>query len=198
MELKYIESDIGKKKLNNFKRVNLVYLISFILITIIYLISCFYVKTINGMFVFSMIYIIVSLFLRLIKVKYVSRVIKETLAQEICLDGFINLNIYRAKKAEKKLKIPKLNKVYNYSLLNIIDGYLRKGNYEQVNDIIRVLEKRQLDNTAKAILIRYKTTVAHNQEEFNILYREFEEISSSITKKLKNQILLSLDLQKIF
>lgn len=199
MELKYIESDIGKKKLKNAKRVDLAYLISIILVTITYIILCLDTKKINGIIVFSIIYIIVSLFIRLIKGKHISRIITETLSQEICLDGFINLHIYNAQKAEKKLNNPKFNKAYNYSLLNLIDGYSRKGNFEQANDIIKVLEKRQLDNTVKAFLIRYKATIAYNsnnKEEFNTQYRKFEEISNSITEKIKNQILISLDLQK--
>lgn len=199
MELKYIESDIGKKKLKNAKRVDLVYLISIILVTITYIILCLDTKKINGIIVFSIIYIVVSLFITLIKGKHISRVITEILSQEICLDGFINLHIYNAKKAEKKLNNPKFNKAYNYSLLNLIDGYSRKGNFEQADAIIKVLEKRQLDNTTKAFLLRYKASIAYNtnnKEEFNTQYREFEKISNSITEKIKNQILISLDLQK--
>lgn len=199
MKLKYIESDIGKKKLKIAKRVDLVYLISIILVTISYIILCLDTKKLNGIIVFSIIYIIVSLFIKFIKRKHISRIITETLSQEICLDGFINLNIYNAKKNEKKFNHSKFNKVYNYSLLNLIDGYLRKGDFEQSNAIINVLEKMELDNTVKAFLIRYKATIAFNidnKEEFNTQCKKFEEISNSITEKIKNSIVISLDLQK--
>lgn len=44
MNLEYIESDIGIKKLKNIKRVNLVYLLNFILVMITYIFLCLDVK----------------------------------------------------------------------------------------------------------------------------------------------------------
>ena len=118
MELKYIESDIGKIKLKKYKKLNLIYLIIFMLLTLFYLILFLDTHNINGIIVFSVIYIIFSLFIKLIKEKYLAKVTADTLAQEICLDAYINIQIYNAKKIEKLSKIFKFNKAYNFTLLN--------------------------------------------------------------------------------
>jgi len=198
MDLKYIESDVGNKKLKKFRRIELMYLITAILISIIYLILCLDAK-LGGIVFFTILYIVVETIVKLIKRKHTTRIITETLSQEICLDGFINLHIYNAKKAQKRPKSLRFYKAYNYSLLNLIDGYSRKGNFEQANTIINFLEKRELDNTAKAFLIRYKALIAFNNsdiQEFNTQYKVFTELSNTIVEKIKNQILVSLDLQK--
>lgn len=199
MKLNYIESNIGKKKLKEIKRVDLFYLISFILITINYIVICLDIKKITGIIVFTIIYIIIAILIRLIRKKHTTKMMTEILLKDICVDGFINMHIYNAKKAEKKLNNPRVYQVYNYSLLNIIDGYLRKGNYEQANDIIKALEKQKVDNMQKAFLIKYKATIAYNdnnKEEFDIQYENFLKIANSINEKIKNQILNSLDIQK--
>lgn len=199
MELNYIESDIGKKKLKEIKRVDLFYLISFILITINYIVICLDIKKIMGIIVFTIIYILIAILIRLIRKRHTTKMMIEILLKDICVDGFINMHIYNAKKVEKKLYNPKFHQIYNYSILNIIDGYLRKGDYEQVNDIIKTLEKQELDNIQKALLIKYKATIAYNdnnKEEFDIQYENFAKISNSINEKMRNQILNSLDIQK--
>ena len=104
----------------------------------------------DNLIVFSIIYILIILLLRFIKDGHLNRFMQEILTQEICLEGFIKLNVYRAKRAEKKLKNHRYSKIYNYSLLNILDGYVRMGNFEQANSIIGFLEKRELDNLSKA------------------------------------------------
>ena len=121
MDFKYIESDIGKKKLKSIKRINFPYLISFILITIIYIFLMLDIKSgkIAPIVVFSVIYIGVALLLRIIRGRHTNRLIQETLTQEICLDGFINLNIYRTKKLEKRIKKRNFSKIYNYTLSKI-------------------------------------------------------------------------------
>lgn len=201
MDLKYIYSDIGKKKLKSIKRINFIYLISFILITIIYIVLMFDVKKgkIAPIIVFSVIYIGIALLLRIIRRRHVNRFMQETLSQEICLDGFINLNIYKAKKVEKRIKNSNFNRIYNYSLINIIDAYLRKGEFDQANKIIEFLEKRELDNLAKIFLIKNKAAIAYyanNIESFNEQYEKIKQISDLIPKKKKSQILASLDLPK--
>lgn len=201
MDLKYIESDIGKKKLKSIKRINFIYLISFILITIIYIFLMLDIKSgkIAPIIVFSLIYIGAALLLRIIRGRHVNRFIQETLSQEICLDGFINLNIYKAKKIEKRIKNRNFSKIYNYALINIIDAYLRKGDFDQANNVIEFLEKRELDDLAKIFLIKNKAAIAYyanNIEAFNGQYEEIKETSNSVPEKIKSQILASLDLQK--
>lgn len=201
MDFKYIESDIGKKKLKSIKRINFPYLISFILITIIYIFLMLDIKSgkIAPIVVFSVIYIGVALLLRIIRGRHTNRLIQETLTQEICLDGFINLNIYRTKKLEKRIKKRNFSKIYNYTLINIIDAYLRKGDFDQANNIIEFLEKRELDDLAKIFLIKNKASIAYyanNIEAFKGQYEKIKEISNLVPEKIKSQILDSLDLQK--
>ena len=69
MELNYIESEIGKKKLKTFRRIELMYLITAILISIIYLILCLDAK-LGGIIFFSIVYIIVASIIKLIKRKF--------------------------------------------------------------------------------------------------------------------------------
>ena len=190
IDLKYIDSEIGKEKLSKERRKILINLSIFILLCII----LSFLST-----AIAIIYIIIYSIIILIKEKRRDRTILKTLTEEICIDGFINLHIHNAKKAERKLYNTKFYKSYNYSLLNIVDGYIRKGEFEQANNIINFLEKRKLNNTSKAFLIRYKASIAFNNnniEEFNKQYKNFNELSNTITEKIKNQILVSLYLQK--
>ena len=198
MDLKYIESEIGKKKLKTFRKIELMYLITAILISIIYLILCLDSK-LGGIIFFSIVYIIVASIVKLIKRKHTNRILAETLSQEICLDGFINLCIYSIKKTEKKPNNLRLYKSCNYLLLDLIYAYLTKGDYKQVDNIVSFLEKRELDNKAKALFIKNKAAIAYftnNVEEFNKEYKNFNELSNTLVEKIKNQILVSLDLQK--
>ena len=76
---------------------------------------------------------------------------------------------------------------------------MRIGNFEEANNIIKVLEKRKLNNTAKALLLKNKATIAYNtnnKEEFYKQYKKFEKMSNPIMKKNKETILISLQLQK--
>lgn len=196
MDFKFIESDIGNKKIKTFKRIRLIYLLSIILVSVICLMLCLNIK--SKYFVFF-VYIVALSIILIIAKKHLHRFCLETLSQEICLDGFINLNIYNIKKVEKKLKVKKFYKIYKYSLLNLIDGYFRKGDFEKVNDIISTLEMRELDATTKSFLISYKASIAfnnNNDKEFYLQYQKFNELSNTISKKIKNQISVSLNLQK--
>lgn len=199
MELKFIESEIGKKKIKQIKRIDLVYSIIIALMTIILVLLLLDTKKIVGAIVFIIIFIVICEIIKIIKNIQVNKLMLETLAKEICIDGFINLHIYNAKKVEKKINKPKFNKIYNYSLLNVIDGYLRKGDVKKANEIIKTLESKEIDNTIKAFLIKYKATIAYNAnniKEFNEQYNKFEEISNSLQDKIKSQIIFSLNLQK--
>ncbi len=199
MELKYIESDIGKKKIKKYKKINVMYIICYILITIIYVLMALDARKMTTLIVFSIIYILIILLLRFIKDGHLNRFMQEILTQEICLEGFINLNVYRAKRAEKKLKNHRYSKIYNYSLLNILDGYVRMGNFEQANSIIGFLEKRELDNLSKAFLIRTKGSMAfyqENKEEFNKKYNNFIETVNLLPEKQRKVLETSLDLPK--
>lgn len=87
MDLKYIESEIGKKKLRTFRRIELIYLITLILISTVYVILCLDAK-LKGIIPFSIFYIIGALIIGVIRRKHVNRIVKEKLSQEVCLDGF--------------------------------------------------------------------------------------------------------------
>lgn len=199
MELKYIESDIGKKKIKKYKRINAMYIICYILISIIYILMALDARKMIALIVFSILYILIILLLRFIKDGHLNRFMQETLTQEICIDGFINLNVYRAKRAEKKLKNHRYNKIYNYTLLNILDGYIRMGDFEQANSIIEFLEKRELDNLSKTFLIRNKGSMAfykNDKEEFNKQYNNLIETANLLPEKQKILLKASLELPK--
>ena len=103
MELKFIESEIGKKKIKQIKRIDLVYSIIIALMTIILVLFLLDTKKIVGAIVFIIIFIVICEIIKIIKNKQVNKLMLETLAKEICIDGFINLHIYNAKKVEKKM-----------------------------------------------------------------------------------------------
>lgn len=116
------------------------------------------------------------------------------------MSGWIlNLCIYNIKKSEKKPNNLTLYKSCNYFLLDLVYAYLVKGDYKQADTIVDLIEKRKLDTTAKALLIKNKASIAYftnNIEEFNKQYKDFNELSNTLVEKIKNQILFSLDLQK--
>lgn len=196
MDLKYIESEIGRRKLKEVKRTDLLYAIITILIAIIFVILLLDTKNIKGVIVFLIIFTVIVQIIKSIKKKLISKVMVETLTQEICLDGCINLHIYNIQKAKKGTKT---QKVYNYSLLNIIDAYIRKGDFEQADNVINFLEKREIDDIVKAFLIQYKASSAYylnNIEEFKRQSDAFGKISNLIPAQIKNQISTSLELNK--
>jgi hypothetical protein len=68
-----------------------------------------------------------------------------------------------------------------------------------VDEIIKFLEQRKTDNLIKSYLIKFKADKAYKNrdvDDFYLQYRKFEEISSSLSRKKKEQFLLSLNLQK--
>lgn len=199
MELKYTESTIGKKKIKQYKRIKLMYIVMFIMIAINYICLCLDAKKLVAVVVFTIIFLCAVLLIKYIRTKHLRDFVQETLSQEICVDGFIDLNIYYAKKVEKNLSNKKYNRAYNYSLLNILDAYVRKGNFEQANNIIEYLEKQELDNLSKVFLCRNKATIAFykdDKEEFNNQYEEFKENLKQIPAKQESAIKTTLDLQK--
>ena len=200
MDLEYKKSDIAEKKINEMKKMYKKHVVIYILISVIYLIIiCLECKRIGAIIIFSVLYIVACSYIAISIRKFPNRLIVETITKEVCLEGFIDINIYNVKKAEKKLDNPRYSKIYNNSLLNLIYGYLRIGDYEQADEIIKVLDNRQLNNDAKALLIRYKAEMAYeknNKEEFDIQYRKLEDMSNIISLKVKNTIFTSLDLKK--
>lgn len=199
MEIRYIESDIGKKKLRKAKRTYKVFLISIILITVTYCLMALDANNFKGLIVFTAIYAATALIARLITEKHMARVVTDTLAKEICLDGFINLHIYNAEKAQKRLKNPRARKSYDYSLINLVDGYARKGDFEQANALIAVLEKEQLDCTQQALLIKYKAMMAFyagSREDLDAQLETFQKLESTLPRKVRESVMTSLMLQK--
>ncbi len=198
MELQYIESNEGRKKLKKVKQIDLCYLLFGTLIPIVS--ASVYLSFDNTTFIGIILFIIINsiflytvLYIRKIHMK---KFIEETLTQEICLDGYINLHIYNIKKFRNN---PNSQKMCNYSLLNIIDAYVRKGDFENSNSLIRILETREIDHTIRAYLIQYKVAMAsvlNDIEEFNIQSAEFEKVSDLIPEAIKNQIALSIELHK--
>jgi hypothetical protein len=183
-------------KKTKLKGINLFYSIIIVLLAIIVFILCLDAKKIGVIIVFLIIYIVVSLFVRLIKMKHINMVINKTLLDEICIDGVINMHIYNTKKYERLFS--KL-KIYDYSLLNLVDAYYRRGEHKKADEIIKFLEQRKTDNLIKSYLIKFKADKAYKNidvDDFYLQYRKFEEISSSLSRKKKEQFLLSLNLQK--
>lgn len=199
MELKYQGTNIGEEKIKKYKRISLMNLIMFLLITIIYIILAFNTKELMAVIVFSVIFICIAFLIRFIRDRQLSIFMQETLTQEICIDGFIELNAYFAKKFAKNIKKPKFNKAYNYSLLNMLDGYLRIGDFNKVNNIIEKLEKSNLDNISKTVLLKAITTISYykkNKEEFNDNYTKFKESLELLSKRQRKILEKSLDIQK--
>lgn len=199
MELRYIESDIGRKKVRKAKRTYRTFLISVVLITATYVFMALDANNFRGLIALSVIYVATAMVARLIAGKHMTRVMSDTLAKEICMDGVINLHIYNAKRAEKRLKNPRAHKSYHYSLLNLVDAYTRKGDFEQANALIAVLEKEQPNCIQRALLIKCKALMAFHagdRDDLNAQLEIFQKLESILPRKIRDSVMSSLMLQK--
>ena len=92
--LNYSENKIAKKILRDVKISNWVFYIMFVLETITYILMAVSALTTKGIFLVSIIYLILALYLVSIQKQYLNKIISESMNKTICPEAFFYVPYY--------------------------------------------------------------------------------------------------------
>ena len=191
--INYSENKIAKKILRDAKISNWMFYLMFILETITYVLMSVSALTTKGIFLVSIIYLILSLYLVSRQKQYLNKIMSESMNKTICPEAFFNLNLYNAKK------IICTERLYNYSLNNIAYAYIQTGDFDKASEIIKYLDTRKKDLILQSEIIQNKINIAFLKNDIKKLYEESENLKkviSFIPKRYKKEILLNVNLKQ--
>ncbi|MGN0395272.1 MAG: hypothetical protein ACI4EF_07905 [Coprococcus sp.] len=198
MELDYTGSEAGKKKVRKAKGGYILYIINILIISAIYIFLFLDASKSTVRICITVLYILLVLIYAYMEERHIRKFIAQTYQQELCIDGFIDLNIWRSRIGRITAKIMrKRANLYVYSMQNVAAGYIYKGQFEQAKFVIQELEKLKLDNTQKAFLISDKAQIAYwegNRAEFQQQMEAFNKLSD-VPVQVKDAIRSSRDLE---
>lgn len=189
----YSENKIAKKILRDAKISNWMFYLMFILETITYILMSASALTTKGIFLVSIIYLIIALYLVSRQKQYFNKIMSEAMNKTICPEAFFNLNLYNAKK------IICTERLYNYSLNNMAYAYIQIGNLDKAEDIIKYLDTRKKDLILQSEIIKNKIDIAFLKNDIKKFKEESEnlkKVTAFIPKRYKKEILLNINLKQ--
>ena len=193
-QIDYEENKIAKKILRRYKFEKWIYYTIFLLITITCILWAINIHGTSNLLLCLVIYIIFSSFFATRYRQHSEKLIKEALNTSICPEGFLNINIYNAKKML-------LNKsAYNYTLNKIATGYIQLGEFEKAKGIIKDVEKIKNNIIIKGEIIKNKIDIAfftENKKEFKEQCEKMRNIIKFLPKKSRKEITFNMTINKI-
>ena len=184
---------MAKKILINAKISKWVFYFIFLLQTITYILIVINMLNVNGLIFYSVAYVIFAAYLSVRYAEYSRKNLLEAMQNTICPEGFLNLNLYNAKKLICN------QSTYNYALNNIAYAYVQTGNFKKATEIIEYLEKRNVNIILKSEMIQNKMDIAFYNNDIKKLKEECRNLSSILKflpKKYKKEALLNMNLKK--
>ena len=191
--LNYSENKIAKKILRDAKISNWVFYIMFILETITYILMAVSALTTKGIFLVSIIYWLLAIYLVSRQKQYLNKIMSDAMNKTICPEAFFNLNLYNAKK------IICTERLYNSSLNNIAYAYIQMGDFDKASEIIKYLDTRKKDLILQSEIIQNKINIAFFKSDIKKVYEESEnlkKVTAFIPKKYKKEALLNINLKQ--
>ena len=191
--LNYSENKIAKKILRDAKISNWIFYIMFVLETITYILMAVSALTTNGIFLVSIIYWLLALYLVSRQKQYLNKIMLDAMNKTICPEAFLNLNLYTAKK------IICTERLYNSSLNNIAYAYIQMGDFDKASEIIKYLDTRKKDLILQSEIIQNKINMAFLKNDIKRFCEESEnlkKVTAFIPKKYKKEALLNINLKQ--
>lgn len=192
-DIKYSENNISKKILKNIKISDIIFYLTYVLLTILYL-SFIFVKIKTGtLLIISILYFLFVFELAFLQRLYTNNVIKESIKVTVCPEALLDLSLYCANKRICN------EKSFNYYLNNIAKAYILSGKTEKALKIIKQLDKNKKDMLLQAEILQNKMEIAFikgDLKEFNKHYDNYNKILKFIPKKYKNEVKLDNKLKQ--
>ena len=192
-QIDYEENKIAKKILRRYKFEKWIYYTIFLLITITCILWAINIHGTSNLLLCLVIYIIFSSFFATRYRQHSEKLIKEALNTSICPEGFLNINIYNAKKML-------LNKsAYNYTLNKIATGYIQLREFEKTKGIIKDVEKIKNNIIIKGEIIKNKIDIAfftENKKEFKEQCEKMRNIIKFLPKKSRKEITFNMTIKE--
>ena len=192
-QIDYEENKIAKKILRRYKFEKWIYYTIFLLLTITCILWAINIYGTSNLLLCLVIYIIFSSFFATRYRQHSEKLIKEALNTSICPEGFLNINIYNAKKML-------VNKsAYNYTLNKIATGYIQLGEFEKAKGIIKDVEKIKNNIIIKGEIIKNKIDIAfftENKKEFKEQCEKMRNIIKFLPKKSRKEITFNMTIKE--
>lgn len=192
-QIDYEENKISKKILRRYKFEKWIYYTIFLLLTITCILWAINIHGTSNLLLCLVIYIIFSSFFATRYRQHSEKLIKEALNTSICPEGFLNINIYNAKKML-------VNKsAYNYTLNKIATGYIQLGEFEKAKGIIKDVEKIKNNIIIKGEIIKNKIDIAfftENKKEFKEQCEKMRNIIKFLPKKSRKEITFNMTIKE--
>lgn len=192
-DIKYSENKMAKKILRNAKISKWIFYFMFLLETITYMLIVINMQNVNGLIFYSIVYIIFSAYLSIRYVEYSRKSLMESMQNTICPEGFLNLNLYNAKKVISN------QRAYNYAINNIAYAYIQLGDFNKATEMIEHVEKRKVDLILKSKIIQNKMNIAFYNSDIKKFEEECKNLNSILKllpKKYKQEALLNMNLKQ--
>ena len=190
--IQYSENKIAKKILKNIKLSNKVFYLTYILLTITYILVMIHVISTKGLIFITLLYFVIAIDLTFTQKRYTNRIMKETIDKIICPEAYIDFNLYNAKR------IICSERLYKYSLNNIAYGYILLGNFNIAEQIIKYLDSEKKDLILQSEIIKNKIEIAFLKNDIKRYKEEcknLEKIIKFIPRKYKKEAKLNINLK---
>lgn len=192
-DIKYSDNKMAKKILRNAKISKWIFYFMFLLETITYMLIVINMQNVNGLIFYSIIYIIFAAYLSIRYAEYSRKSLMESMQNTICPEGFLNLNLYNAKKLISN------QRAYNYAINNIAYAYIQLGDFNKATEMIENVEKRKVDLILKSKIIQNKINIAFYNSDIKKFEEECKNLKSIlkfIPRKYKQEALLNINLKQ--
>lgn len=191
--LSYSENKIAKKILKSARISNWIFYLTFLLITITYILMAISVLTSKGIILGSILYFVISIYLVTRQKQFLNKVMDYSIKKTICPEAFLNLNLYNAKR------IICSEGLYNESLNNIAYGYIQLGEFERAENIRKYLDTRKKNIVLQSKILENKVNIAffkNDTKKFKEESEELRKVISVIPKRYKKEALLNINLKQ--
>lgn len=191
--MKYSESEIAKKILRDVKISNWMFYLMFLLETITYILLTISALTIKGIFLVSIIYLTIAIYLGARQRKYSYKIMLDSMQKTICPEAFFDLNLYTAKRLICN------ERLYNYSLNNIAFAYIQLGDLDKASEVIKYLDTRKKNLVLQSEVIQNKVNIAFFSNDMKKFKEESENLKKVITfipRRNKKEALLNINLKQ--
>lgn len=191
--IKYSENKMAKKILRDARISKWIFYSMFLLETITYILIVINMENVNGLIFYSIVYIIFAAYFSVRYAEYLRKSLRESMQNTICPKGFLNLNLYNAKKLISN------QGAYNYALNNIAYAYIQLGDLNKANEIIEYVEKRKVNIVLKSAIIQNKMDISfynNDVKKFNEEYKNLNSILKFLPRKYKKEALLNMNLKQ--
>ena len=192
-DIKYSENKIAKKILRTAKISNWMFYLTFLLLTITYVLMAITALTPKGIILGSIIYFVISIYLVTRQKQYFNKVMDDSIKKTICPEAYLNLNLYNAKKKMCS------EGLYNESLNNIAYAYMQLGELERAENIIKYLDTKKKNIVLQSKILENKVNIAffkNDIKKFNEESEELKKVISFIPKRYKKKVLLNINVKQ--